>query len=72
FITYGDPRDLHLSPRRERQMCRKDRGEVGRKILAAGHNLLTAPKKYSFLAGFEKRLLSSFKREDIIKINKVW
>lgn len=54
------------------RMLFSSKGEMGKKISTAGYNLLLAPKKYSFLAGFEKRLLSSFKQEDIIKINKVW
>lgn len=54
------------------RMLFSSKGEVGKKISAAGHSLLVAPKKYSFWAGFEKRLLSSFKQEDIIKINKIW
>ncbi|WP_192481716.1 hypothetical protein, partial [Escherichia coli] len=54
------------------RMLFASKGEMGRRISEAGYNLLDAPKKYSFKAGFEKRLLSSFTLEDIVKINKVW
>lgn len=54
------------------RMLFASKGKVGLNISAAGHNILIAPKKYSFQAGFEKKIISYFTLKDIIKISKVW
>ncbi|RAT13902.1 hypothetical protein AU490_04800 [Lonsdalea populi] len=54
------------------RMLFASKGIIGKRIASAGYHVLSVSKKYSFHHGFEKKLISKFSLEDIIKINKVW